>query len=74
MTFYRAGFMNAEGALQPEVIIAKLKAKAVLKDGNLEELIGKCIKELGDNDCSTAFKVYECYRGEVTYTHGHKHD
>lgn len=54
--------MNEAGEPQKDVIIEKLVNKAgAAKNEKLEELIGKCVKEVGANECETAFKIFECY-------------
>ncbi|KAG5682559.1 hypothetical protein PVAND_011904 [Polypedilum vanderplanki] len=66
--FKRVGFVNEKGEFLSDIIIEKLKKKPELKVENLEELIKKCVQEKGANKCETSFKVFECYRSQVTYS------
>lgn len=65
--------MNEAGEPQYNVLLEKLQKKKVDVD-NVEELAKKCIAEKGENECETAFKIYECYRGHVTFTHEFKNE
>lgn len=59
--------MNEQGEAQPDVMINKLSHKPGETNEVLKELIEKCIKEKGESDCETSFKIYECYRGGAAY-------
>ncbi|XP_070502494.1 general odorant-binding protein 56d-like [Chironomus tepperi] len=61
--FKKASFVNDKGEIQPDVMISKLSHKPTEKNEALEALINRCVKEKGESDCETSFKVYECYRG-----------
>lgn len=53
--------MNEKGEPQKDVIIEKLSSKTKMPHEELEETVSKCIEIKGDNQCDTAFKIYECY-------------
>jgi len=65
--------MNEAGEPQSDVILEKLKTKKVDTD-DLEGLVKDCVSRKGENDCETAFMIYECYRVHVTYNHEFKKD
>lgn len=53
--------MNEAGEPQKDVIVEKLAHKAGAKNEKLEELIGTCVQEKGEDSCETAYKIFECY-------------
>lgn len=60
------GFMNEEGVMQKDVMLAKLGLE---KDDEtklkLSNLIEKCTALSGDSICNTAFKVHNCYWSHI---------
>ncbi|KAG5682556.1 hypothetical protein PVAND_011901 [Polypedilum vanderplanki] len=66
--FQKVGFLDSEGNPQADVIIEKLAHRAEAKeDETLKALVNRCIEVKGDNECETAFKIYECYRSGINY-------
>nr|QGW50671.1 odorant-binding protein 7 [Propsilocerus akamusi] len=59
--FRKTGFLNEADEPQMEVIVSKLQAKEGVKNEALEELIGNCVKETGENSCEIAYNIYKCY-------------
>ncbi|KAL7027163.1 hypothetical protein ACKWTF_005324 [Chironomus riparius] len=68
--FKKVGIMNEAGEPQSDVILEKLKKKKVDTE-DVEGLVKECIGKKGENECETAFNIYECYRGHYTYNHEH---
>ncbi|XP_070502493.1 general odorant-binding protein 56a-like [Chironomus tepperi] len=69
--FQKVGIMNEAGEPQSDVILEKLKKKKVDTE-DVEGLVKDCVSRKGENDCETAFNIYECYRVHVTYEHEFK--
>lgn len=57
--FKRSGFFNEAGEPQRDVIFTKLTAGT--RNEALEAIVDKCIQIKTDDQCETAFKVFECY-------------
>lgn len=51
--------MNAEGEFSDTVAIEKLSAGAD-KD-KVEALVNTCKLQMGQTQCETAYKIYQCY-------------
>lgn len=63
--------MNEAGEPQSDVILEKLKKKKIDTD-DLEGFVKDCVSRKGENECETAFNIYECYRPHAKYTHEFK--
>jgi hypothetical protein len=59
--------MDENGKPQPDVMIKKLSSNSETKNTQLEELIKKCVQLQTKDQCETAFKIYECYRGSPVH-------
>ncbi|XP_058835301.1 general odorant-binding protein 56d-like [Topomyia yanbarensis] len=56
--FEKAGFMNAQGALQEKAIVEQLTS--FLSKKQVESMVKNCNIQ-GTNSCDTAYRVSECY-------------
>lgn len=54
--------MNDKGELQRDVIISKLVSRHGLDRDFITDLVDRCIKEEGKDDCDKAYKIFQCYR------------
>ena len=54
--------MNEKGEPQRDVIISKLVSRHGLDREFVTDLVDKCIKEKGNDDCESAFNIFQCYR------------
>jgi len=60
--FKETGFMDKKGEPQRDVIISKLISRHGLDRDLVTELVDRCIKEKGNDNCETAYKIFQCYR------------
>lgn len=63
--FREAGFMDANGNQNEDVIVEKLSSSH--DSQKVKAVYNKCKNEKGTSPCNTAFNVYKCYRSAVQF-------